>query len=251
MSDVQLNVNGVSVGTWKEVEIERSLEAVAGKFSLKCADPAGLAGLAGLAPGTTAALSIDGETVITGFVDGAEVTYDKGSHEVTVTGRDRTGDLVDSSYLPGVSAPNYWTGATPGTIARQILEPFDIPLTIEGGDGPPLPRFAIHVGEKAFAAIDRLARICQLLPTSDGKGGLVFASVGSAGSFAALALGQTNEKATGTVSYAGRFSHYVVLGQTVGSDFMPPQVSAGLRGDAFDGSITRFRPLIIHSEYLG
>lgn len=247
MSDIRLSINGVTSGQVKEAEIERALEGLAGKFTLRCADPGGAANLAGLGVGSTGVVSIDGETVVTGYVDETDVRYDKATHDVTIEGRDRSADLVDCSYVPGVF-PNFWTNASPAQIASDIVEQYGVSISVEGGNLAPLPFFAIHVGEKAFAALDRLARLRQLLPTSDGKGGILLTTAGAGPSFSPLTLGVNCERGESKVSHKGRFSHYIVLGQGVGNDMIPPELSAGLRGDAYDLGVGRYRPLIIHSE---
>lgn len=242
MPDVLLEIGGRSYGGWKTVEIVRSIETIAGAFTLGVSERwAGQQAVAAITPGDACRLSIDDETVITGFVDDVEPEYDAENHLVTVRGRDAAGDLVDSSVLrDGVQFP---AGPVLAMIA-ELCRPFgiDVSATVPV---PSLLGFTLQYGETVFEAIDRLSALAGVLPTSDGQGGLVLTNAGAAGVRGALRLGDNIKKARGHYSFKDRFSLYIVSGQTPGGDNTDPNTATFGTGKATDPGTPRYRPLII------
>jgi len=93
------------------------------------------------------------DVVLTGYVDEAVDTLDDESHELQVTGRDKTGDLVDCS---AIHSPDQWSGLTLQAIAAILCKPFDIPVKAETDTGAPFPTVKLQPGETVFAVIERL-----------------------------------------------------------------------------------------------
>jgi prophage tail gpP-like protein len=246
MSDVRLNIGARSYGGWETISINRTLETVAGAYELKVTERwPGEQKAAAIAPGDKASLSIDGEIVITGFTDDVEPQYDPDTHDVTIRGRDATGDLIDCSAIPPAGTMGQWNDAPLLTLAKILCDPFGIPVSADVDTGVPLRIFKIELGETVFAAIDRLARLRQVLATSDGKGGLHFTRAATGVAHSAIKLGQNIKRGQGRFSWRERFSDYTVVAQTAGSDFITPETSAGMRGDAKDPGVTRYRPKLV------
>lgn len=168
------------------------------------------------------ALAIDGEPVLTGYLDEVKLSISGAELRASVAGRDRTGDLVDCAAAP--DGPAEYRGLTVSEIAQRLCAPFGIAVRAEVDVGPPLPRFAIDPAETAMAALEKAARQRALLVVSDGTGGLVLTRSGARRGPAPLALPGTVMEATALLSWKGRFSETIVKGQT--------ERAAGGRGDA-------------------
>ncbi|MCL7197601.1 phage tail protein, partial [Escherichia coli] len=89
------------------------------------------------------------------------------SCRLNVSGRDKTGDLVDSSAIHG---SGQWTRARLEHIVRDICKPFGIEVLVQTDTGDALDSFSLDDGEKAFDAIDRAARAKAILVTSSPTG---------------------------------------------------------------------------------
>lgn len=249
MEDVTLAVNGVEYGGWTEVEIVRSIEQIAGTFSLKVSERFPESPVSRpIRPGDECTLLIGGEVVITGHVDDVDISHDAASHEVTVRGRDATGDLVDSA---AVHEPGEWSERRLDRIAADLAKPFGISVRAAADVGKPFPKFRLEEGETAFEAIERMCRQRAILPVSDGKGGLVLTRRGTARAPAALVLGLNIKAASGSFSDRERFQRYIVKAQQSGNDFLSGEAAASPKAEASDPAIARYRPAIVLAEEQG
>lgn len=262
-SRVALSVNGTDWAGWTALEIVRSVERVAGGFVLGLTERwAGQPEPRPIRQGQSCTLAIDGEVLITGWIDDVEHAYDAETHTLVVRGRDRTGDLFDCA---AVHRPFEILGLKLDAIARRLCAPFNIPVTAQVDMGRPFGRFAIQPGETVWEAIERGCRQRAVLPMPDGKGGLLLTRAGEAGTAAGpLKLGGDDGNIlTGQMTQSAKelFSEYRVMGQQASSSafnvFQPGAVdrpgaaasspSAVVR----DASVTRYRPTIILAEMQG
>ncbi len=246
--DVELTIGSSVYGGWEAIDITRSIESVAGCFSLTVSErwPAQQV-RAEVRQGDACKVSVGGVTVISGYVDDVEPSYDKGAHSVKVAGRDKTGDLVDNS-APYIGFQRF--NADVVGLISDICKPFGIPVTSQVAGLKPVPEFAVHPGQTAFEAIGQLASFAAVLPMSDGNGTLILTRAGLAGSNAQLKLGGNILKGTGKFSAKDRHSDYTVLGQANGGDNIDPNMAIGGVGKAKDAGVTRYRPLVIIADFM-
>jgi prophage tail gpP-like protein len=258
--DVAVEIDGVEWRGWKGVEIERGLEQAAGSFSLDLTDRwPGQTSPRPIRAGAAAKVSIDGETVITGFIDAVEIAYDAAAHSWRASGRDATGDLVDSSALE----PFEYRDADLASVAGALTERFGIPVTVEGEPGETFKRFSIQPGETVYEAVERAARFRGFLPVSDGQGGLVLSRPGGAAAAGArLESGANILAAKLTIDHKDRHSEYHVRGQSEGAGLSASAVAASAgswnegaetshAGVSADREISRYRPLLVVAESAG
>jgi prophage tail gpP-like protein len=240
---VQLKVNGQIYSGWTSVDIQRSIETIAGGFSVTMTDydPA-LQVIQNVAPGDACELLVDGETIITGYVDETGPEFDADTHEVKVVGRDKTGDMVDcAAYVPLKTPGWFAAGTSPLQIATQIAQPFGISVRQDVDSGT-VGQFALQTEETAFAAIDRMAKDVGVLPVSDGLGGVLLTRGGTGGSFSPLEEGVNMLAAKGSVNWRDRFSHYFALSD--GSGFVA-NAPVGTEATATDPAVKRWRPKVV------
>jgi prophage tail gpP-like protein len=248
---------------WTELEITRSIDRIAGAFALGLTERwPGQSERRKIQMGMACKVAVDGEVLITGWIDDVEINYDAMSHQVIVRGRDRTGDLFDCA---AIQRPFEMSGLKLDEIARRLCAPFGIPVRAEVDMGRPIPRFAIQPGETVFDAIERGCRARAVLPVADGLGGLVLTRAGMRGEAAArLQLGGDKGNIKGgstTLSMKELFSEYVVMGaaaapSALGLVFGPnpdapdgPGVAPSAR--IRDPSVTRYRPTVVLAEMEG
>lgn len=240
---LHLVVGGRAWYGWKAARIQRGIEHCAGGFELELSElwhedsrpPAARAG-------DRCELMIGTDPVITGWVDGAEVTLDAGTHSSRVSGRDATGDLVDCSAIRG---SGQWRGLRIEQIAAQIAEPFGVRVTTDVDTGKPLTTFALQEGETAFEAIERAARLRALLLVSDGVGGLLITRASDTRIGTELVMGENILAITVRSDWRDRYAVYFAKGQAPGSDFFNGPAASQMKAQAADPDVARHRPLVI------
>lgn len=276
-----LKVNGQVFSGWKSVRVRHSIEQISGTFDITYTErwPGETIGWV-IPAGEYCEVLIGEHTVISGYVDKPTVGYDGNSHTLRVTGRDRTGDLVDCS------APSKaFSGLTFKQLADELCKPFGITVYDETVDekkltvsqkkigkkgtkpkakrvGAALPKAACQSSETVFRMLQRLARNEGVLLVSDAEGGLLLTRAGRAGRVGVtLELGKNILSAEFEESQVNLFSEITVKGQASTQDadgagkmenWLSPKhtVSRGNAGTAKTGNsqITRYRPLIIVAE---
>lgn len=246
---VTLSVNGKDYAGWKTMDVTLSMENLAGGFSLGVSEK-WPNGQRDIKPGDACAVKMNGQTVITGYVDDTDVSFDATTHELTVTGRDKAGDLVDCS---AINKPGQWSGVKMDRIAQELCKPFGIPVKTETSVGEAFKKFNLEQGETVFEAIKRMADLRGVLVLSDGRGGLTITNRGTEKASTALIClpgNNSNNILAGRInhSYKDRFSKILVKGQTQGSDKQSGDVTRGAKGKALDPQITRYRPLLVTAE---
>ena len=255
-----LQVNGKLYGGWKDMLINSSIETISGNFDLGYFYSWEGQEALPINDGDACEVRMGDDVVLTGYVDEANDTLDGGSHDLQVTGRDKTGDLVDCS---AIHSPDQWSGQTLEAIAAILCKPFDIPVKAETDTGAPFPTVKLQPGETVFAVIERLCRMRAVLPVSDGQGGLLLTAAGKGGrAYSALVEGENIKHIQRVKSQKDRFSQYIIKGQqsgltaTLGGDIevltvdgeTAARAAAPASGKATDEGITRYRPMLLVSE---
>ena len=171
MNNVNLTVNGSKYSGWKSININLGLEQLSGTFELVVSEkwPDNLTARK-MRPGEACTVDIEGQIIITGYVDDVLPSLDSDSHSVSIKGRDKTGDLVDCS---AIYKTGEWTNKKLDVIAANLCEPFGITVIVNTDIGEPFKKETIQQGETVFEILDRLARQRGVLLTSDGLGNLI------------------------------------------------------------------------------
>ena len=98
--DITLRIDGVDWTYWTSVQVTRQMDAIAGTFSLALADKwIGGAQALPIAAGMACQILIGGEQVIDGYIDQVRPSFSATAHGISVTGRDRSADLVDCAAI--------------------------------------------------------------------------------------------------------------------------------------------------------
>lgn len=249
MDKVELFVNGKIFGGWKDVSITRSLNAISGSFSLGVTDRwSGQAEPWVVAPDDECVVKVNGEPVISGYVFGVENSIEKNGRSITISGRDKTADLVDCSIdlkttqIEKISLKR---------LAALLADPFKIPVTIDVSVGAPFNPFAFNQGETCFEALERACKQKGVLLTGDGSGGVLITRPGTNRSTTILEQGQNIIQASASFDHSDRFSNYKVKGQgSKYSEDADPVFAFQIQATAKDENVKRFRPMLIVSDNL-
>ncbi len=253
---IELTLGNTTYSGWKKLDVTRSIEDMSGQFSLGITvknDDSPLV----LKPGSACLLSMNSQRVITGYVDSVEVSISGDERTITLSGRDKTGDLVDCAAVHG---KGQWRNVSIETIAKDLCQPFGVTVRWQVQDATAATVFRqwqIEPGETVFDNLSRAARHRGVIITSNATGDLVFITAASQ-SVASLVLG----KSTGigikilsldtSLSWQERFSVYRVKGASAaGGQWGETQTatqSTAVYMDTKDPDITRYRPTIIIAD---
>lgn len=244
-------MDGSVYGGWKTARVPFGIEQIANSFDLNVTDRwSSLENKYPIKVGSQCQVLVDGELVITGFVDSNTPEFDANNYSISVSGRDATGDLVDCS---AIHKSGQWAQASLDKIIRDLCAPFNIKVIVDAPLGDKFPTYSIQEGETVHECIDRACRMRAVMPISDGKGNLVITRAKSGAPVAELIQGENILYARGEFTMNERFSQYFIKGQDRGSDdsFDTPETHTQVSATATDDYIKRYRPLIVIAEDKG
>lgn len=242
-----LEINGELYRGWTSVKVNQSIETLCGKFDLALADkwtPEAKAWP--LDAGTECRIKLGDDLIITGYLDTVNPSFSEGSHSISVSGRDKTADLVDCS---AVHDPGEWKGLTLDRLASELAKPFGLSVKNETDVGDPFKVFKIQPGETSWTALERACRQRGVMVVTDNTSQLVLTKPGAQGKAATvLEQGLNVLSASANYNYIIRYSDYIVRGQQQGSDSIDPETAAQTEARAKDAGVKRYRPLLVIAE---
>jgi prophage tail gpP-like protein len=254
MSDeIVLEVKGKKYGGWTEVTVKKSMFNITGAFGFRSTDIyPGDAGKWDIVLGDVCEVKINDQTLITGYIEDIPITYSNNRHSIQMGGRDKTGDLVDCSFIEDAAE---WKSQTVASIIGALCAPFGIDVVVDESaavqanaqvSSERVDSFVANQGMSIFEIIVPILKDKAILPVSYGDGKLTLTRAGITEAKDNLEFG-TNIKA-GSINQSNRdrFATYIVKGQSKGDDFKTDtSIYVHPSGIHTDEVITRYRPLII------
>lgn len=243
---IELLVGANAYAGWKRARVSRSIESVSGSFDLDVSDRWSSTAIWPITQGDQCTLTVDDTPVIVGYVDRRSLSYGPSEHTISLSGRDKTGLLVDCSV-----ETKQWEfrNITVFDLAHRIAEPFGVDVRLQSGITlSKVPKISVDPGDTAFEAIERACRFSGLLPISD-KGELLLTRPGSKIATTDLIEGKNIIGASADYDASGRYARYVVVGQIKGSNANNGAKSARVYGSATDPEVGRpERVLLVRPE---
>lgn len=238
----ELFVNGQIFGGWKDISIRRGIEQLSGSFYLSVTERwPGQAEARPIRRGDSCVVKIDGQAVVTGYVNRINNGYNDTSTWFSVEGRDKTADLVDCS---AIHKSGQWKSANLKQIASDLAKPFGVEVVIgqraEKKASETIASFSLEDGETVQDALTRLLRMKALMMWTDGDGRLVIDLPDQTAAETALVEGQNILSAESQQDESEQHSEYIVKAQGRGKH--------DSKGTAADASVKRYRPLLILAE---
>lgn len=214
----KLLVEGTELSGWRSLVITRGLQSFAPVFTFRVDNPSPDVALQNECE-VLLKTDLGLDCVATGHITKVRTTYDGKRPLVTplvtaVSGRGKAGKLLKSrARRPGHSGE--WLNATPEAIVRDIARPFGVSVSVDistSGLNDPLPRFRLHPGELAAAAILRCAAYRRLLVTSEVGGDLSLTEASRTRISTGLVRGKN--VLAGEYSHADEALHSHYIGET-------------------------------------
>lgn len=270
-------VNGRTLHTYTMAECGRDLGDICGAFHIEYLDEWQAAMMlgdplpewVGVEVNDPVEIRIHGETVLKGWVDDIQTDTKDGQMQTIISGRDKAGDLVDSSANP--TGPGEYRLIHLVDVIGNLTGPFGIAVSADVDTGDPFTLVAVEAAESAMSTIEKLSRQRGVLVTSNGIGGLVLTQAGKTRAPGWLSLPGNIVGIQARISARGRYSDVWVKGQfrsllrpsgsTLSADAAPlselpdpapalpsateTEAAAIIRyGHAVDPTVRRYRPRV-------
>lgn len=229
------------IEAWESISIQRSLDQISGSFSISFVDKwKNTFTNWDLIPGNEILINLGVNTILRGWIDSLDVDVKADDRTLTMTGRDLTADLVDSS---APTIPSEFKFVNILQLASIFVTPFAIPFAIDVSPGEPFAKFVVKQGETVFELLHRAAQLRGLILQSTEIGGLLITDRSSALSQIPtpipLVQGQNVLEATASYDYSDRFFGYDVKGQSAGNDLINRKGVTQILGTSSDPQMRR------------
>lgn len=255
---IKLQVNGVQYTGFVSADVNLRLDALSNTFAFEATAKKGVP--LPFRGGESCVVLVNDLKVLTGNIEIVEVNYSGSEHRIVISGRDKTGDLLDSTLdaisdiIPPISLKE---------LIEIVIDKLGLPIEVIDKVNPPKFNKAEDLaspsaGQNAFSFIETYARKRQVLITSNSDGNLVISK--SSGTFVSSALrnqvnGDFNNVLEGSVSYdtTGRFNTYKFASSLNPTSLIfagntPLEKVVSQSGTATDSDIRKGRQLILISE---
>lgn len=256
---MRLEVDGIEYSNFTSASCELRLDSLSNTFSFEAVAP-GAQSLP-FKGGEACKVAVDGETVLTGFIEVVSVSYDAGDHTINISGRDKTADLLDSTIddIDDIRGE----GLTLKILIEKVISQLGLDIQVIDEVNPDPFSAAEDIaapepGDNAFAFIEKYSRKRQVLLTSNGDGDVVIATNSGQtadGAVQHIVDASDNNVLTSSFSYdtTGRYNAYkmasglnpVALNQAGDTDLAS---LVNQSGGVFDSEIRAGRQLILISE---
>jgi prophage tail gpP-like protein len=230
---ITLLVAGRQYTGLKDIAVGAGYDHAARSFHFEPAP--GAASLKVFAPGTPIDIMFNADLACRGYIDRLK----PGLSKLTVSGRSKAQDFIDCAAIDQNGTGNF-ENQTLLQIA-QALDRFKVGIATDQ-QLEPIESYQITPGEKAFAAIEKLARDQGLTLSAQPDGSIRITKPGSTRHAGGLFEGVNMLKgAEADLDWAHRHSTVIVRGQAAdGTDDTDLQVEA----TADDSAVGRYRPYV-------
>ena len=211
MADIALVTAAGEYSGWESMRVSLGLDQMSGAFELAVSgDNARELAKHPLRKGLECKVLLRGQTVITGYLNKRSAAYDKSSHTLSVSGRDVTCDLIDSSAMVTNQELH---NVTLADAARQLIAPYSAVRLDCPSPGAPFPKFVVNDGDTVFSVLESHAKQRGLMIYTTGDGVLHIRRPQVSNTGLTLTEGDNILTASGEESDDEQFSEYIVRAQ--------------------------------------
>jgi len=214
---IEIVANGIPYTDFVSASVTRSLESLANDFEFTASS---VKGFPPLKVGDKVEILVDRKRQVTGYIGKASGNDQEGSHTVTYSGRDLTGDFIDSSInIIG----DIRDGITLKGLIEIVIDHLGQPIKVIDNLNPEPFNAAEdiispEVGDSAYDFVRKYAAKRQAMLTSDGDGNIVITQSSPADSGEALQRLVSSESnnilsQTFDIDSDKRFNKYISRGQ--------------------------------------
>ncbi len=229
---------GAPYGEWERMTVTAAMDEAVRQFAIETTERPGSIRFP---PGTPIQILANGDLLVDGFVNAYQAESDAKSHRISIRGRGKGQDFVDSS---AEHKTGYFENKDPHEIAAE-LNKWGIAIRRE----VPLdkvPYAQLKPGESPFQMVERYLRPEGVSMMGEANGDITLTNASVAKShFGILLEGQNILRCQVSLTDGSRHSKYVAKGQgRLGTG----KNNLRIRKEASDGGVKRHRPLILANE---
>ena len=255
---IELQVEGKRYTQFSSAVVGLRLDALSNTFDFQATSQDG--NPLPFVGGESCKVIVDGEPVLSGFIEIVEVDYASDFHNISISGRDKTGDLLDSTLdsISDINAP-----ITMKQLVERIISELGLDIEVIDNANPEPFNQAEDIaspepGQNAFSFLEQYSRKRQVLLSSNGDGNIVITK--SSGEFVNSPLrhkigSDENNIISGSVSYdtTGRYNLYKFTSalNPIALNFagvVPISDVVDQKGQINDSGVRAGRQLILISE---
>lgn len=237
---ITVEVGGQRYTAWKSVQITAAMKEAARSFQLVVAHETGPT-VTARTFGSGAAVKIyaNDDLLLTGYVDRYQPVIEGKKAEATITGRSKTGDLVDSS-AKGKTKGKY-KKKKPSEIGTELAQDHGIKVTSDVDEEA--VDHQLTPGKTVFHEIELLARQQGLTAMGTADGNLKLTNASKAGKHqGSIVEGVNLLKGSADHNSSNRHSSYTVKGQrATGHGENNLEIEQTVR----DAGVSRHRPVVV------
>lgn len=252
MSDLILEVNGIKYQGFTDALVNRSVENLASQFSYSTTVKDSFDFMSGsfskiqndLKVQDSVRVFIDSNLVMSGFIEDLDISYSAGSHSISVSGRDKTCDLIDNSIIPKQYFQRNFVRLLKTVLKdnRQSIKVINDVFDLENLSANEV--INTESGDTIATFMDRYAKKLQVLLTTNEDGDLVITREGSDLAVGALVQeikGYNNNilSASINISSTERYRYIELYSSKGNNDYIAQTI--GQSGTAIDSSIRETR----------
>ncbi len=251
MSDyLRLVVGGKQYRGWKEVHVEKSLEALCGAFEVALYDTSRFdKTLWPIHMGDEFQVYIEDQLVVSGYIEDVNLSYSPTSHEFRIAGRDKLADLVDCHRPCSALWGNQFSGWSVLRLIQKLCEPHHITVVVDASAtslaAEPEYLFGVNEGETVYESIRRVCQKHFIMPTTMGDGKLLLTRIGNTRATDRLESGVNILRGSVKQSNRERYSVYYIKGYGLALETASPDDYVHPKGQAGDPLIRRYRPFVL------
>jgi prophage tail gpP-like protein len=240
---IKVMVGGEEFTSWEQVTVRAAFDEAVRAFSLVAALQLGAAETHQLfAIGTEIQIFTNEDLLLDGYVDKRKAKLDEDSRGITISGRSKSADLVDSSAVhdtgnfenvdPVAIGNGVATGMSATFVTDQALDAIE--------------SYRLTPGSTVIGVIEQLTRDQGMTLKGLANGNVMITKAGTARQAGGLYEGVNILSAESDHDGSNRHSKITVLGQ---SDDGTGDDALEIEGTATDSKVTRFRPhIMVHHE---
>ena len=178
VNEINIIVDGQERQDFINIVVTKSMETFAGTFSFQATSTKNIQ--FPLRQGSSCEILVNQVRVINGFIEKLRITYKANKHNIHIRGRDKTGDIIDSTLGDGdvteFNAKN--NSVSLKQIAEKILQRLNIQnvAIIDNVGIKPFTQdhLSVEIGTSGFDFLQKYAQKRQVLLTTNGNGDIVF-----------------------------------------------------------------------------
>lgn len=234
---VVFEVDGKQYGGMESLTVSRSLAQAAGVFQVAFTDLwPGRDAVWPILPHTPIRILLGNDVLVNGFVDKIPIELSGEDHGIIAAGRDRTGQLMDCDPYP---SPEEYRNTRLDKLARAFCRRINLDVAVDVATSG-LQTLAVvrpAAGQTLYRLLAEQAAKDNVLIGCNESGAVRLFRPGTESASVAIVYGENVQSVELDNDWSGRFSHYMVDGQSQGLDFSPT-AAAHVRGEAKDTSVS-------------